>query len=128
MTPLEAFEKLTNYGCSKMSEKIECKEIIKNALNRLEELDLRVIENNLLIDTLQKVIKKQEQVLKIIKEKKIAVDLFIQFCDCAGATTKDIVRWYNSKIKLIAYSNLDYRYEHRMINEKDCDLLKEYLK
>ena len=36
LTPLEALEKLTNYKCSCMSEKIECKEIIKKALKALE--------------------------------------------------------------------------------------------
>lgn len=33
---LDALEKLTNYKCSCMSEKIECKEIIKKALKALE--------------------------------------------------------------------------------------------
>lgn len=36
---LEALEKLTNYKCSCMSEKIECKEIIETALKRLEQQD-----------------------------------------------------------------------------------------
>ena len=33
---LEALEKLTNYKCSRMSEKIECKEIIEKELKALE--------------------------------------------------------------------------------------------
>ena len=36
MTPLEALEKLTNYKCSCMSEKIKCKEIIKAVLKAFE--------------------------------------------------------------------------------------------
>lgn len=39
LTPLEALEKLTNYKYSCMSEKIECKNIIKTALKRLESVD-----------------------------------------------------------------------------------------
>lgn len=39
MAPKEALEKLTNYKCSSMSEKIECKKIIETALDRLEELE-----------------------------------------------------------------------------------------
>lgn len=35
---LEALEKLTNYKCSRMSEKIECKEIIEKELKALEIL------------------------------------------------------------------------------------------
>lgn len=33
---LEALKKLTNYKCSRMSEKIECKEIIEKELKALE--------------------------------------------------------------------------------------------
>ena len=33
---LEALEKWTNYKCSRMSEKIECKEIIEKELKALE--------------------------------------------------------------------------------------------
>ena len=36
MTPLEALEKLINYKCSCMSEKVECKEIIETALKEHE--------------------------------------------------------------------------------------------
>ena len=37
LTPLEALEKLTNYKCSCMSEKIECKNIIEIALKDYEQ-------------------------------------------------------------------------------------------
>lgn len=57
MKALEALEKLTNYGCSKMSEKIECKELIETELKRLED-----IEEELGIDliTLFKVLNSKE--------------------------------------------------------------------
>ncbi|MBO7731111.1 MAG: hypothetical protein J6S67_01110 [Methanobrevibacter sp.] len=35
LSPLEALERLTNYKCSCMSEKIMCKEIIETALKAL---------------------------------------------------------------------------------------------
>ena len=63
---LEALERLTNYKCSRMSEKIECKEIIKKELKRLETLDSGAfvcIHVNR-YDELEK----KEQALDIIKE------------------------------------------------------------
>lgn len=39
MTAKEALEKLTNYKCSSMSEKIECKKVVETALSRLEKLE-----------------------------------------------------------------------------------------
>lgn len=38
---LEALEKLTNYKCSRMSEKIECKKIIEKELKSLEIIKKR---------------------------------------------------------------------------------------
>ena len=43
-TPLQALEKLTNYKCSCMSEKIECKEIVETALKALENYRKRTKE------------------------------------------------------------------------------------
>ena len=45
---LKAFEKITNYKCSCMSEKIECKEIIKKTLEEHEQY--KAIEQELGID------------------------------------------------------------------------------
>lgn len=36
LTPSEALEKLTNYKCSCLSEKVKCREIIENTLKALE--------------------------------------------------------------------------------------------
>lgn len=44
MKPLEALEKLTNYGCSKMSEKIEYKELIEKHLKALEIIVKRKVD------------------------------------------------------------------------------------
>ena len=57
---LEALEKITNYKCSRMSEKIACKEIIKKELKELEELqqvldDFGIYNIMNLIDTLKNI-------------------------------------------------------------------------
>lgn len=78
----------------------EKRKIIETALKDYEELDLRVKENNLLIDTFYKVIKKQEQVLKIIKK----MYCFDEEYDCIEERD-------------------DYK-----LTETEFNLLKEYLK
>lgn len=48
MKGLEALEKLTNYGCSKMSEKVECKEIIEKELKALEIAKRKKVNVNMI--------------------------------------------------------------------------------
>ena len=71
LTPLEALERLTNYKCSCMSEKIECKEIVETALKDYD-LMKKLFEgqkHNLscLMEENRKM-KQDRQAVKIIKE------------------------------------------------------------
>lgn len=74
LTPLEALEKLTNYKCSRMSEKIECKEIIKSALEDYENLKLKHKSmQDAVLDDFKKL-----KALEIIK-KYFRIDGLIEF-------------------------------------------------
>ena len=48
---LKALEKLANYKCSSMSEKIECKEIIEKELKALEIIKEKRVDVELLMKT-----------------------------------------------------------------------------
>ena len=54
MKGLEALEKLTNYGCSKTSEKIECKEIIEKELKALEIIKCLLFSKCKIYETTEK--------------------------------------------------------------------------
>ena len=70
---LEALEKLTNYKCSRMSEKIECKEIIEKELKDYENLKLKHKSmQDAVLDDFKKL-----KALEIIKEKRVNVDIFL---------------------------------------------------
>lgn len=74
LTPLEALEKLTNYKCSCMSEKIECKNIIKKALEENERLKTSYLEK-ILNEESKEYIYKKLKALEIIIEKGVAVGM-----------------------------------------------------
>lgn len=74
LSPLEALEKLTNYKCSCMSEKMMCKEIIENALKRLEKIE------NSNVSVLREDISKQLKAFEIIKEKFVNITILMG-CD-----------------------------------------------
>ena len=101
---LEALEKLTNYKCSCMSEKVECKEIIETALKEYEMMkrtkiiisdkkisddDLDKLMNQRMFTDLQCEIKplfdeetqKKLKALEIIKEKEVDVFIFLHSGD-----------------------------------------------
>lgn len=75
LTPLEALEKLTNYKCSCMSEKVECKKVIENALKDYED-EKKTSYNRLLkigelvgqINEKEEEIEKGKKFIKIIRE------------------------------------------------------------
>lgn len=72
MKGLEALEKLTNYKCSRMSEKIKCKETIEKELKALE----------------------------IIKEKEIDTLYLIRLWRTSEKSDKDILWKFNWYIRL----------------------------
>lgn len=127
---LEALEKLTNYKCSCMSEKVECKEIIETALKEYETMkqtkivvadkkisdeDLEKLKNQRMFSDLQCEIKplfdeetqKKLKALEIIKEKEVDVFIFLHSGDLE--TYNDIVE------------------DNRKLAQEEYGLLKEVL-
>ena len=102
---LQALEKLTNYKCSCMSEKVECKEIIETALKDYEKItggDFHIEPINVHIEN-----QKQIKALEIIKEKEVDVFIFLHSGDLE--TYNDIVE------------------DNRKLTQEEYELLKEVL-
>lgn len=101
---LEALEKLTNYKCSCMSEKIECKKIIETALKDYENLQLkhRSMQDAVLDDF------KKLKALEIIKIKEVNVFIFLHSGD---------LETYNDMVE-----------DNRKLTLEEYNLLKEILK
>lgn len=118
MKALEALEKLTNYGCSKMSEKIECKELIETALKELRQIKMRFkmykIEDVYNLDVRlmnYELAKKKLKALEIIKEKPYLL-LFTDF----NLTYEEFVE------------QAEEDYGNDLPTKEEFDLLKEVLK
>ena len=110
MTPLEALEKLTNYKCSCMSEKIECKEIIETALKEYEcrKTLLENIDNDVIVFEPKEVWEEKQKrlkALKIIKDKSV---------DMLTLAISHYVQTYN-----------DNKTFGAKLTEEEYDLLKE---
>ena len=112
LSPLEALEKLTNYKCSCMSEKIKCKEVIETALKISEyykmlcEVYIYFIhdpDRKYSVLELGKTIK----ALEIIKEKEVNVFIFLHSGD---------LETYNDMVE-----------DNRKLTNVEYDLLKEAL-
>ncbi len=113
LTPLQALEKLTNYKCSCMSEKIECKNIIETALKDYERLKTSYLEK-ILNEESKEYIYKKLKALEIIKEKRVDVALLIL---CENAED------YNFQISLINEDNENYK----ELTQEEYELLVEVL-
>lgn len=105
---LKALEKLTNYKCSRMSEKIECKEIIEQELKEAEmEHTLRIRLENINHDLVEenKQLKKELEALEIIKKRKVNVN------------------WLKNDLK--DYNNTAALYGLPRLTQEEYDLLKK---
>lgn len=114
---LEALEKLTNYKCSCMSEKVECKEIIEKALKDYEKIkfehsELKTYHYDLLKENemLHNQNVKKLKALKIIKEKKVDIHILT-----TAIKLNDIYQ-YNARFENCA-----------QLTQEEFDLLKEAL-
>ena len=110
LTPLEALEKLTNYKCSCLSEKIKCKEIIETALKENEnrkELMAEMGKQSLRI----------AEALDIIKNTRVDTNLI------------KLSNSYDNYCGLEAAELLNGKYtaKQKGITEEEYDLLKEVL-
>lgn len=110
LTPLEALEKLTNYKCSRMSEKVECKEIIEKALKDYEmEHTLRIRVENINYELVRE---KQDN------EKKFKAFAF----DIIKRELMLEVKEDDGLYRLITYQS-----DNHLISKDQYDLLKEAL-
>ena len=121
---LEALERLTNYKCSSMSEKIECKVIIETELKRLEELEKwSPLKNNLTQIDIELVAtcNQQGEILRIIKEKDVDVGWFKECLSCGKP-----LEVYNDRYDKIRSCN-GKNYHFMQLTQEEFDLLKEVL-
>lgn len=116
LTPLEALEKLTNYKCSRLSEKVECKEIIEKALKDidfLKTLNENQKHNIIMLIEENREMKKSLKALGIIK-KYVAIDELINDEEFTMYSIRD-KQYVSSRSCLI-------------MTKEEFDFLKEILK
>ena len=126
LKPLQALEKLTNYKCSCMSEKIECKEIVETALKRLEEIDNKSVcfvgrtrgQTKRIIEELSK--HPEVKVTNLDDQKKLkALEIIIKY------------NIHKCSVIMATDSYKDYKicwvYDNTKMTEEEYKVLKEIL-
>ena len=148
LSPLEALEKITNYKCSSMSEKIECKEIIKTALKRLKiyenyDIDLdetddveKTLKLNARITIVNKVMDTQERLLTSVSSDEIRILSSVLNSQIKNLKKKlealEIIKLKQVNIFIFLHSGdletyNDIVEDDRKLTQQEYDLLKEAL-